>query len=719
MASVAAAFPLPRPSLRLLALAGAAPVVLLVAHLLPADGVGLAVRLAAATACVLVLPGALVLRAVGWPREPGIAAAASLALSLLVVFFALALTFAAEASLALTITVVGVLVAGALVPALLPIGTLAPDSGDTSVPSNSLLLGGGGGSEARHSWLAAAGVVAVGIAFAAVVWWAAGAPGGDALFHLARVRKLAELEALPSVGALNEFRDGGLHPGYAFPLWHGVLALVARLAGVDSTAVVVHLGAVLTPLALLVSYGAGAALFRSWAGGVATAVAQLAQLGFSRAGTGSFEFLALPASASRVLLVPAVLALAFAFARGGGLTSLAAVAAAAFALAVVHPTYAIFVAVPFAGFLLVRLVLARDDRHGLVRLAGALGAIVVPSGLFFLWLLPVVRRTASHEPAADERARALEHYGSQLDVADQSFRLAPEAITRGGPVVVAALVAVPLAVLAARRMWAAFALGGTLSILAILLVPVLFTTFSDTVSLSQARRLVGFLPVPFAIAGAAVLLGRLKLAGAAAALAAGIAATVAYPGEFTYQVREGGPTWPLWVAVVGGAAAVAGGLFLRRRGPAAGTWAAAAAVAFALPVAVAGLREVDVSERVDEYALTPALVAAARDLDPRDVVFADLAPSYRLAAYAPVYVAAAPPAHVGDTDENRPYERRRDVIRFFFKPGVSDEKRRAILSKYGADWLLVDKARRYPKRLVASLEAVYEDERYALYRVTS
>ena len=39
---------------------------------------------------------------------------------------------------------------------------------------------------------------------------------------------------------VDEFVDGGLHPGYAFPLWHAFLALVAKLAGVDPADVVLH-----------------------------------------------------------------------------------------------------------------------------------------------------------------------------------------------------------------------------------------------------------------------------------------------------------------------------------------------------------------------------------------------------------------------------------------------------------------------------------------------
>ena len=65
----------------------------------------------------------------------------------------------------------------------------------------------------------------------------AGDRRGDALFHLARVRKLVS-STTSRCDAVDEFVDGGLHPGYAFPLWHGFLALVAKVAGVDPTEVV-------------------------------------------------------------------------------------------------------------------------------------------------------------------------------------------------------------------------------------------------------------------------------------------------------------------------------------------------------------------------------------------------------------------------------------------------------------------------------------------------
>ena len=68
-------------------------------------------------------------------------------------------------------------------------------------------------------------------------------------------------------------------------MWHAGLAMVARLADVDPTVVMLHLPAILTPLAVVLAYAAGAALFRSYGAGVATAAAQVGLIGFSRAGT--------------------------------------------------------------------------------------------------------------------------------------------------------------------------------------------------------------------------------------------------------------------------------------------------------------------------------------------------------------------------------------------------------------------------------------------------
>ena len=131
-----------------------------------------------------------------------------------------------------------------------------------------------------------------------------GAFTGDVFFHLGRIRKLETLHSL-SLHDVGEFRHGGLHPGYAFPLWHAWLALVARLAGVDPTSVAAHEASILVPLALVLVFEMGWAIFRSTGLALAVVFAQLAFKVFAPGHGGVYRFLWEPASVATQLLVPA------------------------------------------------------------------------------------------------------------------------------------------------------------------------------------------------------------------------------------------------------------------------------------------------------------------------------------------------------------------------------------------------------------------------------
>jgi len=631
----------------------------------------LLLRLAIATAIVLA-PGWLVARALGVRG-----ASATVGWALVIVFGALTVTFFARATL--TVTLVLLLLAGLAV-----------------VPFTR-----GGGRERIPGW---AGAGFAGVILGLVLWHVAGAVTGDGLFHLARVRKLVSLDGL-SLHRVDEFPDGGLHPGYAFPLWHGFLALVAKVADVDPEKVVLHESTVLAPLAVLTVYEAGWALFRRASAAAVATAATVALTGFAAGHGGAYTSLALPATVSRQLLAPAALALAFSTLRRPSRGLVASAAAAGFALVVVHPTYALFVLIPFAGFLLVRLLWTRSD----LRSGGfALLALALPAGLFAAWLYPVLRDTSSIAPKAAEQARAVAQYRDQLVVSSlHSYHLDPALVARTGAVAVAALVLVPLAGLAAGSRWAAYVVGGTLSVLALTLVSPLFVHFSDAVSLSQARRFAGFVPFAFAFAGglgvAARLLGWLA---APAALAAGIVLQLVYPGDFGAGLGGGVPSWPTWIAAGGGVAALAVGPRVRRRLEGS---AGLAAVAFLVPVLVHGLAHWSPIEAGDAYALTPGLVHALRsDVPAGDAVYSNLETSYRIAAAAPVYICNAPPGHVANTTQNRPYERRSELRRFLRTGDL------AIPRRCGARWLLIDE-KRFPRRF--DLPVAYRDSRYVLYRL--
>jgi hypothetical protein len=653
---------------------------LALARLLPADGVGLGLRLGAATACLLI-PGALISRAL---RLRGFAPA--LAWSLAALLFALAITFAVHSSLWLTLALLGAAAVAAL-----------PFSFRVLEP---------------WRYRAELCVVAAGIGFGIALWHVA-VLDGDAFFHLARVRKLEAFGSL-SLQNVGEFRDGSLHPGYAFPLWHGFLALVARLADVDPIAVGRNGPTVLAPVSFALFYEAGASLFRSAWAGVAVVIAQVSLTGIAAGHGGSVTSLALPATASRQLLVPALLALFFAHVRRPSGALLLSTAAAAGALALVHPTYALFVGVPLVGFAVARALLVRRE---LTPALTGLAALAVPTAVALAWLRPVVEATTVHNPSGEEVRRAFAQYPGQLAGDFDRYHVAERLFTRSGALAVAGLLCVPLALFGARRRWAAWVLGGSLAIFALTLVSFVFPRFADAVSISQARRLVGFMPIPYALAGgAAVLAGLLGIFAIPLALAAGVVLQHAYPGEFGYRFHGTTPAWPTWVALGGGLAALAVGAARRfRSGSDVGVhlhreWMAATAVAaFAIPVAVHGFSH---WSRVGSGsgALTRGLIKAFRaDAKPKDVLFADPETGYLLAAYAPVYLADAPFGHVAVTKENRPRQRLRDAYRFYAHGGDL-----SIPRYYGARWIIVDHKRH---RLTLDLPRAYADGRYVLYRL--
>jgi hypothetical protein len=658
----------------------AAPLLLGVSRLLPAQGVGLGLRLAAAVACLL-LPGALVARALGVRSLSG-----AFAWTMAALFGATALMFALHSSLWLAL---GVLILVAVVALPFAAGRSA------------------GGSD----WSLA--VLGLGAVAGISLWWVSGYDG-DAFFHLAREQKLLGLDSL-SLRSVDEFKDGGLHPGYAFPLWHAAIALIARLAGVGPPSVVLHAPTVLLPLSFVLTYEAGLALFRSRWAGVASALTQFALLGLASGHGGAFTSLALPATASRALLLPTLLALVFAYVRAPSGVLLASIAVASTAMTLVHPSHSVLLAVGLVGFLVVRAVL--DVRHDLPHIGAALAAIVVPAGLVVLWLLPVVRETVSHSPSHAEVRRAFTDYGHELDVFGlHSYRLTPELFGRAGAIAVASLALLPLAVFAHRRMWSAFVLGGMLVTFAIALLPFVFPHFADAISISQARRIVGFSPRAFAIVGGAlVLAGFLRWALLPVALAAGIVLQHYFPGDFglPYRPEHGAPAGLTWIAFGVAAASLLVAAFFGRRIPQieGQTVVAAAAVAlFLTPVAVHGYSHWSrpASARLG---LPQKLVAAVREHVPKgDVVFSDPLTAYELGAFAPVYVNAAPTFHVANTRANHPSARVKDAQRFFQHGGPLSLPRR-----YGAHWLLVDRTRESQARF--ALPRVYSGSRYVLYRL--
>jgi hypothetical protein len=677
-----------------LVLPAAVAALLGISRLLPETGFGLWVRLAAATLVVL-LPGIFVARCFG---QRG--AAASFASSVTLVGVGLALTLAVGASLDVTLAFV------------LGVGALAfgwslrgRHLQDVRLPGRARFMRG---------LLAVAGL-GLGIG----VWFVQGAFTGDAFFHLGRVRKLDSLGSL-SLHDVGEFAHGGLHPGYAFPLWHAWLALVAKLAGVDPSSVAAHESSLLVPLALLLAFEMGWAIFRSTGLALAVVGGQVAIKAFAPGHGGVYPFLWEPSTVATQLLVPAAVAFFFHFVRRPTRPVAVMLAATSVSIALVHPTYALFLAIPLGAFVVARALLTRgsDLKNGIV----AFAVFGLPMTLAFLWLEPVVKQTIPVSPGPKQLHANLVHYRHDLVVHSLSrYYLAPGRIDRNGSVAVAALLLVPLAFFARRRRWAALALGGAVAILGIELWPLVFPHFSDAVSLSQSRRASGFIPFAVALAGGAAIVAHYsRTLAIVTGLAVGIWLQVAYTGDFGLRAPRTEPAWVVWFALYGGIAALAIGALLawwrRDRLPAAsrqrGVATALAVCLFVLPVLVHGFSYWSPQTKEDSAALTPGLIRfLQQDVAPRSVVLADLPTSYRATAFAPVYVVAVPPTHAANTRPNQLHKRKLAVLRFLAHPTLE------VARRWRAQWIVLTRAERVQALERRGLTPVYRDGKFVVFPV--
>ena len=557
-------------------------------------------------------------------------------------------------------------------------------------------------------------VVAAGVGFGIALWFLMGhLTGGDDLFHLARVRKLDDFGSL-SLRSVDEFRDGGLHPGYAFPLWH--LLPRARCAarrgrpdgGCSARGERARAGRV--PRRVGVGQG-GLPLGLGRAGG-----ARDVRSGSSRSP---------PAAAARTrrwrsrrrragsCFVPAVIALFFAFVAErsrGGLATIACRDRSARARST-RPTrssssFRWSASSPpgrcSPGARSPRVCWASppsSSRRGWSR-SGCARSRARPRRSTRRRTRCTVRScttgassTSSRTGATGSRRRCSAGAGRSPSRRCSPCRLPSSRPGAAGP-----------------RSCSA----GSSLVLALMLLPELFTRFADAVSISQARRAAGF--VPFALrprrrcsrARPADSRSRALPIG----LGAGIALQLAYPGDFGYALDQGGPAIVTWIALVGGG----GGAGRRDLPPAAPRRARphgwlTAATAFAGRAADRAARVHPLGRETDDVeAADPGADRGAADEG------AGAAPS---SSPTTTRATRSPPTRPStsrtrcrvtspNTKANRPYERRADAKQFFRTGDL------AIPRRYGATWLVIRTAR---SKLMPDLPKAYADKDYVLYRL--
>jgi hypothetical protein len=532
---------------------------------------------------------------------------------------------------------------------------------------------------------------------------------GDAVEHIARMRKISELDPPRSLDDLGLLPPGtGLHPGYAFPLWHASGAVIARTSGVDPSDVFRFWPSILMPFIAAAIFDAGRQMFRSRAAGVGVCLGYLGIFAFP-VGVGYFAQASYPGYICIFLFWPLVIARMFTYLREGGREPILTMAAASFVVSAVHASYAPFMILLIGAFLVARTLVTRDPLE-LRRLGIVLGAVTVPFLLFLSWLYPIADANASTV------ARARTHFQSLVDSSGDLVNMKAGWATRGGAVALAALVCVPLASAAARSRAAAFIAATSATVILILIVPWFFTPFADVMSISQGRRFLFYLPWAFALMGGALVLSRLRYFGVALALAAGLVLNQAWPGDFNYHLRAPGPGWLAWFAAGGALLALAIGAAAKLDFRYREWWAALIVAGLVLPVAVTGIREMK-TFKSEPGTFNEHLIAAVNQYVTRDdVLMAIPETAYRLDARVPIYVAAVSGGHGGDTVLNNSYERRQDVTRFFLD-AQGPEEAQEIVNRWDVQWVLVDKKQPYPREYLSRFHPVYEDKRFILYPV--
>ena len=556
-------------------------------------------------------------------------------------------------------------------------------------------------------WRAHAPFAGIGLA-AGLAGWRLWTLGGDAPYHVGRVRRLLALDRL-HLAQMPELVDGSNHPGYYVPLPHGLVAESAWITGASPTDAY---RASLITLGLLAALVAGALVWSllhdrhlALAGCAVAAAAGLA-------GVREWSFVADPPSLATQLQWPVLVLLAIAYWRERSRSTLAAAALLSAALALTHVTYLPFALLVLGGAAVAGAIRARGlALRPSVALATAIGAPFVLYGVaVFATARGTSRRVGSGQRLADgiakwERLDQIAHVGRFVVVH-------PRMLAAAGLLLVAMAV-VPFAGFLRRRE-TAWISGGIAALVAAALLPPLPGTLGRLVSVNQIRRLP-FLELPWLLvvagaAGLAALLGRRALA---VALAGGALFGVVVPQHATAE------TLLALAACVGAVASLAwiGSSGVSLPVPDRAWLVAAALVAPWGVAAVPDLARALANPPPAAGSLSPGAVRAVRVLPPFTVIASEPQAALLLTALTDALVYAVPPGNTADTPENKPTERLRDNRRIL-DPATSRDTRRRLMRNRHIRCLLVDRELRDP--LVASLTAArlverFQDARFALF----
>jgi hypothetical protein len=663
-----------------------APAGLVAARLLGLD----AVSVWCAFAVCVMLPGWGAMRLLRVERELGLAGAAVVSTSLgLAVWIApLAAAFLVHLPLAAPLAVV--LVAGLVLCAAAVTRPLLFD---------------------RVTWWEVVVGALSAAAFAFLAWRLSTGIISDALFHVGRMRKLADIGSL-SITDISSYQNGAPHAGYAFPLLHAAFAGVSRVAGVDVATAFIYLQPLCALLAMLGAF----ALARSLTGWRTAGYLAAAVLAWDLVTliNGLVMQINQPPVFTFFVLTPAALLLFVAAMRGSRSAAWSTMAAVT-VIALVHPTYA-------APCLAIAIGIALGSWRAHLRMPPvaleALAAAFVASGAVAAWIWWVAI-DGGHRRSIITHSDEFLHHGAR------AYLMYPWAPVFGRGYVLVAIIGLVLLVRFRDLLPAA---GAMLAPLVLLLLPGLNTVVLAAMGMGQFHRFWQVLPWPEGLAAvacvAAGVLGRRRALALALVLAV-----------LMDRLREQHSFWrePASIVVVAALLAVAVALVVRpRKMVEAGPWWLAALLVAAVmlgPVKHGYERVADEAQAGPHRPagpdlatqLTPDVWRFFRSMPgPRPVVLGEDHRVFELLAYADVYAAALPEARSRSEPKVDTQLRLALELRFF-DPHTSAATRSSILKQLQVDDVLLDlkgQASVAPQILAQpGLRVIYRGPRFVILRV--
>ncbi len=308
---------------------------------------------------------------------------------------------------------------------------------------------------------------------------------GDNKVHLARIRRILEMPIL-SPQALEPFKDGGLHPGYAYPAWHLIQAFISKLSGIDPVLIWYYLNTLLTIISIITIYFFIKVLFQNRALAAFAVTLYLLPSIFS-GGSGTLMLQRLLVHPSEIsflfflFLIPALF-IVFIRKKGFSIPLFILIFMLSLDLAFIHLADLTFLVAVYVGFFAILVLTQVRNKEVLIK-AGAILSLFVVAGL--LYYLNVSEEVSTIGEGLGRYFNSYLEDGTLVDLGNG--RIIPPPI-RLLPMLLPLLIAGLLTPLVKKRIGLAFLYANILVIIIVLANPIIFMKFSETITYIQSRR---------------------------------------------------------------------------------------------------------------------------------------------------------------------------------------------------------------------------------------